>query len=96
MPAVVILGCLQVHQHQLQLCAQAFLVVVLSEAMGAMLQFLSAARLDGYSAALQSEFGAACVEDLAALDESELSAVGMKKIERKRLQRQLARSRGRR
>lgn len=64
--------------------------------MRAMLQFLRAARLDEYSAALQSNFGAACVEDLVALDESDFSAVGMKKIERKRLQRQLERLRGRR
>jgi hypothetical protein len=62
--------------------------------MVAMLTFLSAARLDDYSGALQSEYGAACVEDLAALDESDLTAVGMKKIERKRLQRQLERWRG--
>lgn len=66
-----------------------------SAAMAAMLIFLSAARLDDYSGALQSEYGAACVEDLAALEESDLTAVGMKKMERKRLQRQLERSRGR-
>ena len=64
--------------------------------MAAMLQFLSAARLDQYSAALRSKYGAACVADLAALEENDLNLVGMKKIERKRLQRQLERSRTRR
>ena len=60
--------------------------------MAAMVKFLSAARLDQYSAALQREYGAACVADLAALEENDLSLVGMKKIEGKRLQRQLERS----
>ena len=69
------------------------LVVVVSIGTMDMENFLQAARLDEYSAVLQNKYGAACVADLGALDDSELTAIGMKKIERKRLQRQLGRLR---
>ena len=60
-------------------------------AMTDMLEFLHGARLDQFGAALQSEYGAACIGDLASLDARDLGHIGMKSIEQKRLMRQVER-----